>query len=63
MHYLPKGMHSRIGSPSSGNPDGVSTRLGITNEGIDSLLYFILYGVLTGLSLPPNISGTVVLQA
>jgi hypothetical protein len=63
MHYLPKGMHSRIGSPSSGNPDGIDKRLGIANEGINGLLYFILYGVLTRLSLPPNISGAIVLQA
>jgi hypothetical protein len=38
-------------------------RLSIANEGVDGQLYFILNGVLTGLSLPPNKSGSVVLQA
>jgi hypothetical protein len=63
MHYLPERMNSSIGSPSSGNPNGIGAQLGIANKGIDGLLYFILYGVLTGLSLPPNKSGAVVLQA
>jgi hypothetical protein len=63
MHYLPKSMDSGIGSPSSGDSDGIGTRAGIANKSIDGLLYFILYGVLTGLRLPPHKSGTVVLQA
>jgi hypothetical protein len=63
MHYLPKCMDSSIGSPCSSNPNGVRARLSIANEGIDGLLYFILNGVLTRLSLPPNKSGAVVLQA
>jgi hypothetical protein len=62
MHYLPKGMDSGIGAPGSGNPNGIGARLGITNEGVDGLLYFILDGILTGLGLPPNKSGAVVLQ-
>jgi hypothetical protein len=63
MHYLPKRMDSSIGSPSSGNADGIGAQWGIANKGINGLLYFILYGVLTGLRLPPNKSGAVVLQA
>jgi hypothetical protein len=63
MHYLPERMNPGISSPCSRNPNGIRAQLGIANERIDSLLYFILYGILTGLSLPPNISGAVVLQA
>jgi hypothetical protein len=62
MHYLPKGMHSGIGAPGSSNPNGIGAGLGIAYESINGLLYFILNGVLTGLSLPPNKSGAVILQ-
>jgi hypothetical protein len=61
MHYLPKGMHSGIGSPSSSDSDRIGVRTSIANESINGVLYFILYGVLTRLRLPPNKSGAVVL--
>jgi hypothetical protein len=63
MDYLPKGMDSGIGAPGSSNPNGIGAGLGIANERMDSMFYFILNGVLTRLSLPPNKSGAVVLQA